>query len=221
VFRRSLVVSGAVVAALVVAAPALAARVHVRIEGAGTTLWGAEEPWVTPVVGTITPPSGPDVTVNMDTPFGALERASQRGEIWYEVTSTSFGPYVSQIGRTAPSGPTGWVYKVNGVSPPVGAVDYELHDGDTVLWYFATFGPNGGPQTLVVRKTKKPKLCFQAFAQNDAGAEAAVGKVIFRVNGVTVRSKSGTYCPAKRIRSIRVTREGFVRSAVLVGARVH
>ncbi len=217
--RRILGCVGALVAMLVVASPALAVKVHVRVEGAGTTIWGGKEPWATPVTGTITPPSGDPVTVNAATPFGALERASRRGEFYYATLTFSFGSYVSQIGRHAAGADTGWVYKVNGVSAPVASTDYTLKKGDRVLWYFARFGAEGGPKTLVLKKRRKPKLCFTALAQDDAGVKTPVEDVSFRLNGRRVASSSGELCPTRRVRTIRVTRPGFVRSAVLAGAR--
>ena len=51
----------------------------------------------------------------------ALETASGIGEFYYHVQRTAFGPYVDQVGRNPASGQTGWVFKVNGQSPPVGA----------------------------------------------------------------------------------------------------
>jgi hypothetical protein len=219
--HRSLVwlVIGA--AALALAAPALAVKVHVRVESENTTVWGAKEPWVTPVAGPITPPSGDPLVVGADTAFGALERASRRGEFYYATLTFSFGSFVNQIGRKAGTANTGWVFKVNGVSPPVGATDYVLKEGDRVLWYYATFGPSGGPKTLVLSKQRKPKLCFTARQQDDAGVESAVGDVVFRVNGRKVRSETGTLCPNRRVRSIRVAKEGLIRSAVLAGAKAH
>ena len=68
------------------------------------------------------------------------------GEFYYHVQQTSFGPYVDQIGLYAAAGQTGWVFKVNGKSPPVGADAVQLQDGDTVLWYWAQFGIAGGPR---------------------------------------------------------------------------
>ena len=94
--------------------------------------------------------------------------ASLAGEFYYHVTQTSFGPYVDQVGRYPGGGSTGWVFKVNGVSPPVGADQVALNDGDTVLWYFATFGPTGGPQTLALRKGAR-RNCYRVVTQDDAG----------------------------------------------------
>ena len=214
--RRPLVVLGAALVALTLASPALAVRVHVRVEGASATIFGATEPLLTPRSGTIHPPDGPDVTVSGATPFGALERASVLGEFYYEVTSTSFGPYVSQIGRYAAAGATGWVYKVNGVSPPIGAVDYQLKDGDRVLWYFARFGASGGPKTLRITGWFRHPKCYRAWAEDDNGRRSTVGDVTFRVNLHVVRSADGTICPGRRWHELRAKKEGHVRSQLVV-----
>ena len=58
---------------------------------------------------------------------------------------------MSQIGRYPGAGSAGWVFKVNGASPPVGADQVVLKDGDEVLWYYATFGATGGPPTLSLK----------------------------------------------------------------------
>ena len=129
--RRSLVLVAAVVAAFVVAASALAAGVTVRVEGKTQTIFGSRP-----------------AKVDAANALQALDLASVLGEFFYGLTHSSFGDYVSQIGRYPAGGSAGWVFKVNGVSPPVGADQVQLKDGDSVLWYWAEFGPNGGPPTL-------------------------------------------------------------------------
>jgi len=128
--------SAVVLAALVLAPSAAAVRVHVRVEGAKTTIWGTTAPLV-------------DVQANA---LDALEAASGIGEFYYHVQRTSFGPYVDQIGRNPGAGTAGWVFKVDGKSPPVGADAVTLKDGDTVLWYWAQFGAAGGPKTLSLER---------------------------------------------------------------------
>jgi hypothetical protein len=216
------------VAALLVAAPALGARVHIRVEGASQTIYGSTDPFVTPVTGTIAPPAGTSVTVSAETPLGALERASRLGEFFYRIETFSFGPYVSQIGRYAAAATTGWVYKVNGKSPPVGASAYTLRAGDRVLWYFARFGASGGPKTLRLKRVvsrldciREPcpgqgvHVCYQAQAQDDNGRATPVTGVVFRLNGRRVRSADGEICPNAGWRTLRVTKTGYVRSSVL------
>jgi len=131
VLRRSLVLVVALVAALVVAASAVAASVTVRVEGKTQTIFGSVP-----------------AKVDAGNALQALDLASTLGEFFYMLTHASFGDYVSQIGKYPGAGSAGWVYKVNDASPPVGADKVELKDGDSVLWYWAEFGPNGGPPTL-------------------------------------------------------------------------
>jgi hypothetical protein len=225
--HRPLVVLGAGLLALLLAAPALAVRVHVRVEGANATIFGPTEPFVTPVTGMWSPPAGAAVTVNAATPLGALEAASRRGEFFYRLEAFSFGPYVAQIGRLSGTETTGWVYKVNGASPPVGANAYELRAGDRVLWYHATFGPTGGPQTLALTRLRRGSpsgrtnrvRCFAARAVDDNGVRAAVDRVVFRIDSRAVRSRTGRVCLRGHWHTVRVSKPGLVRSRVETGPR--
>ena len=114
---------------------AAAATVKVRIEGKTQTLFAPAE-----------------VTVTAANALDALEQASLLGEFYYHVTQSSFGPYVDQVGRYGGSASSGWVFKVDDKSPPVGADKVTLADGDHVLWYYADFGPTGGPPTLSLKR---------------------------------------------------------------------
>ncbi len=210
--HRSLAFAGVVALALVLAAPALSIRVHVRVEGATTTIFGATEPRLTPVSGTFTPPAGDPVTVAGATPLGALERASRRGEFHYRLEVFSFGPYVAQIGRRPGTGTTGWVYKVNGVSPPIGADQYRLKEGDRVLWYLARFGPAGGPKTLRL----VGRGCYSALAEDDNGRRTRVRNVVFRLDGRSVTRRTGRICPRGHWHTLRATKRGLVRSQVIL-----
>ena len=89
---------------------------------------------------------------------------------------TGFGPYVDQIGRNAAAGFGGWAFKVNGASPPVGADQVELKDGDVVLWYWADFTEAGGPPTLELSREKGG--CYRVVARNDAGNPVAVAATL-------------------------------------------
>ena len=210
--RRLALRLGVVLLVLAIPAAALAARVHVRVEGPNATIFGPTEPLVAPVSGTFAPPAGPPVTVSAATPLGALERASRLADFYYRIESFSFGPYVAQIGRRAGSATTGWVYKVNGVSPPVSATAYRLRRGDRVLWYYARFGASGGPNTLDLVRVRRG--CFRAFAVDDAGKRHDPGAVVFHVDGRTFRSR-GAPCPSGHWHEIRATRRGMVRSRVI------
>ena len=199
--RLTLVVVAA--AALFVLVPsALAARVHVRVEGKTQTIFGSAEPTLTV----------------KDTALDALDSASLAGEFFYHVTPTAFGPYVDQIGRYPAGGSAGWIFKVNGIVPPVGAVDVHLKDGDTVLWYWATFNGPAGPLTLEVENSLvKGKRCFFATGRNDAGHASRVRNVVFVLNGRRRASRTGVVCTKAGRYTVRVAKTGAVRSRVYSG----
>jgi Domain of unknown function (DUF4430) len=183
-------------AALLVPA-ALAARVSVRVEGKTTTIFGALQ---TPFE------AGPNA-------LQALEAASLRGEFYYHVKTASFGPYVDQIGRYVAAGSSGWVYKVNGVAPPVGADQAPIKNGDRVLWYWATFGQTGGPSTLLL--LRRGRNCYRVVAENDAGADRTATGAVLHVDGRRVRTRSGRACVGGHKGLVRATMPGAVRSNAL------
>jgi hypothetical protein len=79
-----------------------------------------------------------------------------------------------------------------------------------VLWYWATFGPTGGPQTLLLQL--RPKGCYRVLAQDDTGkSSAAVGAVLL-VDGRRVRTRGGSACPGAHSGLVRATLAGAVRS---------
>ena len=63
------------------------------------------------------------------------------------VRNDSFGFFMCTIGGivgTPPPAPfSGWLYRVNHVSPSQSADTFRLHGGDRVLWAFTDFGPAG------------------------------------------------------------------------------
>ena len=184
-----------IVLCLALPASALSATVKVRVEGKTKTIFAPTE-----------------ITVDAFNAIDALEMASSLGEFYYHVTNTSFGPYIDQVGRYGGSGDSGWVFKVNGSSPPVGADQVTLKDGDTVLWYYATFGPTGGPPTLEVKASKG---CYTATAYDDNGKPTAVSNLQWHVGSKqTVAGTTGTaFCPKKHTGLlIRATADGAVRS---------
>lgn len=188
-----------VVTALVFVPTALAVQVHVRVEGMSRTVFGPTAPVL-------------DVKANA---LDALDAASVAGEFYYHVQATAYGPYVDQIGRYAGAGATGWVFKLNGKSPPVGADGVKLADGDTVLWYWAQFGVAGGPKTLVLKRTKPN--CYAATLQDDNGVETPAAGATLRVGSKkTVPTPGGAACVGKHAGLlVRATLDGAVRSNAL------
>jgi len=181
---------------LVLPAVATAATVKVRVEGKTRTLFGPTE-----------------IAVNATTPLEALEQASLAGEFYYHITRTSFGPYVDQIGRYGASASSGWVFKVDDKSPPVGADQVQLANGDRVLWYYADFGATGGPPTLSLKPTKQG--CYTVHAFDDNGGTATVTGVQLHIGSRrTVNTTPDTAaCPGPHPGLlVRATATGAVRS---------
>ncbi len=172
---------------------ALAANVKIRVEGKTTTIFGPAQPSVT-----------------ADNALQALDAASTAGEFYYGMTTSSFGDYVSQIGKYPASATTGWVFKVNGVSPPVGADKVTLKDGDVVLWYYATFGPAGGPPTLELQRL--PANCYVVQSVTDTGKRARSATATLTADGKRFKTKNGRACIGKHIGLVRATAPGAIRS---------
>jgi len=214
VFRRFPVLLAALVAALALAGSAFALTVHVRVEGVTTTIFGAEEPLLSPFTGTLAADDRSVHSLGKPTALGALEAASRKGEFFYRLRALSFGLFVDRVGRYPSGGSSGWVYKVNGVSPPVGAADYVLEDGDRVVWYFAKFGSSGGPKTLELEGASNG--CFRAIARDGKGRSTKARDVVFLADQKPVRSRSGKICPAGRWSTLRATKPGTIRSEVVV-----
>jgi hypothetical protein len=213
VVRRTLVLAAALVAAAAVAAPALGLTVHVRVEGARTSIYGAHEPRLGVFTGTLAVDDGSTLTLTQPTALGALEAASRKGEFFYNIHNASFGAYVDQIGRREAAGFAGWVYKVNGVSPPVGADNYVVREGDHVVWYWADF-TDGSPSTLdVVRRGRE---CYRAFAVNDQGDRTAADNVTFRIDGFAAFRPNGIVCPRAHWHRLRATKPDLIRSELIV-----
>jgi hypothetical protein len=211
--RLFAVVALALAIAALVPAAAMALSVHVRVEGPSATVFGAKEPLLTPFTGSLPVEGGDPVMLSQPTPLGALQSASAAGGFSYRLTAASFGPYVSAIAGHAAAGSSGWVYKVNGVVPPVGADVSVLKQGDRVLWYWATFGEAGGPPTLDLVRTGR--RCFRVFSVNDEGKRTPAGRVVFRLDGRRIASRSGRLCPVGRWSTLRATKAGAIRSQVL------
>jgi hypothetical protein len=182
------------VAALLVVPAAFALSVHVRVEGKTRTIFGSSEPTLS-------------VKSNA---LDALDSASVAGEFYYHVQLASFGRYVDQVGRYPATGSSGWVFKVNGVSPPVGADKVTLKDGDVVLWYYATFGPAGGPPTLELQRL--PANCYVVQSVTDAGKRTRSANATLAADGKRFKTKNGRACIGKHAGLVRATAPGAIRS---------
>ena len=201
-YRRSFALVAAIAAVLVLVPAALAARVHVRVEGKTQTIFGSTEPTL-------------NVKANA---LDALDAASLAGEFYYHVAPTAFGPYVDQIGRYPAGGSSGWIFKVNGIVAPVGADQVTVKDGDTALWYWATFTGSAGPLTLEVETSiVKGKRCFFATGRNDAGRASRMRGVVYTLNSRRISSATGVVCTRPGRYTVRVAKTGAIRSRTYSG----
>jgi hypothetical protein len=191
VLRR--IVALSVLLALALTPAAFAANVKIRVEGKTNTIFGSTQPRVT-----------------ADNALQALDAASFAGEFYYGITTSSFGNYVSQIGKYPADQSSGWFFKVNGVAPQVGADQFVLKDGDIVLWYYLTFGPAGGPPTLELQRL--PGNCYLVESFNDAGTRTRAATATLLADGKRFKTKSGRACIGKHVGLVRATAPGAVRS---------
>ena len=182
-----------VLLAVILTPTALAANVKIRVEGKTTTIFGPAQPGV--VAGNA---------------LQALDAASVAGEFYVGMTTSTFGDYVSQIGKYPADQSTGWVFKVNGVSSQVGAAQAVLKDGDVVLWYYATFGATGGPPTLELQRL--PANCYVVQSVNDAGKKARAATATLTADGKKFKTTAGRACVGKHIGLVRATAPGAIRS---------
>ncbi len=99
---------------------------------------------------------------------------------------------------------------MNGVSPPVGADKVTLKDGDTVLWYYATFGSTGGPPTLELQRL--PANCYVVQSVTDAGKRTRSANATLAADGKRFKSKNGRACIGRHAGLVRATAPGAIRS---------
>jgi hypothetical protein len=195
VLRRLITLAAALALVAALATPALAERIKVRVEGRTTTIFGSTEPTLT---------TGPNA-------LAVLDAASLVGEFYYHVSP---GPFVDQIGRYPGVGFSGWAYKINGVSPPIGADQAPVKDGDTVLWYWTTFSEQGSTPTLLLRRRAKAN-CYSVVSQNDLGVSTLAANSVLTVDGRRVKTRAGRACVGRHRGVVRATAPNAVRSNAL------
>ncbi|MFH1584683.1 MAG: DUF4430 domain-containing protein [Patescibacteria group bacterium] len=140
----------------------------------------------------------------------------------FVVKDMDFGPYLTQIGEDAAEGLVGWLYLVNWVSPSVGADDYVLAEGDSVLWYYGEWGEE--PLRLsLARDTSAflPGETVEALLESFNGvAWRAVSEAVVLVNGSSFEVPDGNSfvipLAGSGVFEAQAEKEGFVRSNPLI-----
>ena len=90
-----------------------------------------------------------------------------------------------------------------------------------MLWYYAVFGPTGGPRTLELERIAGRRNCYRVFSVDDTGLRtAATGAVLHVGSKRTVATRGATQaavgCVGKhRGLLVRATLAGALRSNAL------
>lgn len=95
-------------------------KVHLRIEGEANTIC--------------------DTYADGKTALDVVKNAAESCNYFYTIQDTAYGPYLSKINSEEAAGMSGWMYFVDNKSPSVGAADYNLKEGEEVLWYYGEWG---------------------------------------------------------------------------------
>lgn len=107
-----------------------AATVQLRVEGIQQNVFD----------GTVTVESSGEPQTALD----ALKQGLDSIEVPYEIKEGAWGPYIKSINgeeAAAFGGWDGWLFMVNGALASVGAGDYQVQEGDSLLFYYGEFPP--------------------------------------------------------------------------------
>jgi hypothetical protein len=166
------------------AVPINPAQHHLRIEGASQTYC--------------------DQLVEASNALEIVEHGADPCGYTYQIQQSSLGPYLISINGETASGTAGWLYRVNWISPNVGANQYQLTEGDEVLWYFGEYTDSPLKLTLSVNQIEPNSQVTATVEYYNAGtwlpADQAVvyaGSANYQTNGsgqaVFTFSQTGTY----------------------------
>ncbi|MEK7542637.1 MAG: DUF4430 domain-containing protein [Patescibacteria group bacterium] len=96
----------------------------------------------------------------------------------YVMKETSFGPYLFSINNDSAEGVKGWLYRVNGVLPNIGAAAFALSGGEQVLWYYGEFDDEPPASSGV---SDSVSLSVEIVSDDDGGGGGGVPEIGFSV----------------------------------------
>ncbi|MDY6965545.1 MAG: prenyltransferase/squalene oxidase repeat-containing protein [Halobacteriota archaeon] len=124
---------------------------QVRIEGKDETIWSGEVTFDKSTI--IADNSGNVYEIDYPSALGALDEAAESGGFDYYVTDEYGFLYIESVSGEESSGMYGWLYRVDYISPMVGASDFELDDANKeVLWSYGVWGES--PLRISSEKTR-------------------------------------------------------------------
>lgn len=78
-------------------------------------------------------------TVEAENALDVIKAAADVCGFEYEINDSAWGRYLASVDGQNAEGMSGWLYFVNNSQPQVGASEYEISNGDSVLWYYGDF----------------------------------------------------------------------------------
>ena len=79
-----------------------------------------------------------------------------------------------------------------------------------MLWYYATFGPAGGPPTLELQRL--PANCYVVESVTDAGKRTRSANATLLADGKRFTTRNGRACIGKHAGLVRAAAPGAIRS---------
>lgn len=177
----------------------------ISIEGAGTEeLWdNSFTPW----------------PVHRGSAFWQVYRAASGGAQNFEFKGFPFGLQVVAIGADVSGGSVGWQFKVNHVSPQVGADQTALASGDSVLWYYGGFAGardlDVAPSADALRRGTSFTATVVSYDADGAPSPAAGASVAYGAATATAdaQGRATFIAQGDGVQGVRASRAGDVRSA--------
>lgn len=129
---------------------------------------------------------GPDNTICLaknleaETVLDLVAAGASVCDYTYETRETEWGVYVYSIGGVIPQGMDGWQYFVNWAPGTIGAGDYQLSSGDSVLWGYGGWPLYAGKITINNAQTQVTATYFNGNAWLSwAGAQIKVNDQVY------------------------------------------
>ncbi len=133
----------------------------------------------------------------------------------YEIEDTGWGLYLKKINNDEAAGMTGWLYLVNNSSPSVGAADYKLQSGDSVLWYYGGFDWRPTRLALSAEQADADQSITAAveFFSDNSWSPLAGASVYFGADtAITDSNGQAAISPKDGFYKVYAQKEGYIRS---------
>lgn len=133
----------------------------------------------------------------------------------YNIQSTSLGPYLNQINSDTASGQTGWLYLANNVDPSIGAADYQVQNGDSILWYFGNSGQKPLKLELsaaAINSGQSAIATVQSFSSSSFSALAGASVLFGISTSTTTQDGTASVAAPDGYYKVYAEKTGFTRS---------